>query len=797
MGILKKTGLAAFGLLVLLGLSGGLWLATSFPKKTGQLVIEGLSSPVEIYRDEAGVPYIYAKTDADAYQALGFVHAQDRFWQMELMRRFGAGRLSEILGQPTLETDKWMQTLGLYERAREQVAELPAEVQFSLNAYANGVNQWIRTKSGLGAVEFAAFRYHPEPWQPADSLIWSKIMATRLSGNFRKEISRSRVASALGTARMNEFWPDYPTQAPTTSAHVPPASVLQLLAQLDAIVPSPAGAPTGASNQWVVNSDLSATNAPLLANDPHLGFGAPILWYLAYLETPNLKLTGATVPGVPFHILGHNAHIAWGITSTQADQEDLFIERISEHEDNQYVTPDGPKPFKRREVSLSIKDAPPQILSIRETRHGPVISDLMKNLIDEETAETVVALSAMYLKSNDRTFNALYQLNRATNWHEFRQALHDVKSPVLNLTYADTDGNIGFQVAGAVPERASGDGSLPSQGWSGRDGWLGTVAFSSLPSQLNQPSGRFSNANNPVGNPAQKPFITKDWEAPYRAMRIETRLASQDRFQLSDMQALQLDNTSLAAVTLLPVMIRLTSPVGDRATEALRLLQSWDGVMDRNRAEPLLYSHWLRALNQQIYFDELGELGPRLLGLRPLFIEQVLTQNQRWCDDTQTDAIENCEEMLSRSLSNAMDVLTERFGADMQNWNWGSAHQALFAHSVFKHVPLLNQLTDLRIENDGGNYTVNRGASRVTNGKAPFQHTFGAGYRAVYDLADLTRSTYQIATGQSGNFMSRHYRDRMRDWRDGKYLQIIGEKTGVVKKSDRPLVLVPPKKLLR
>lgn len=793
MGILKKTGIAALLLLFLIGLSGGVWLATSFPKKTGQVSIKGLSSPVEIYRDEASVPYIYAKTDADAYTALGFVHAQDRFWQMELMRRYGAGRLSEILGAPTLSADKWMRTLGLYERAEEQVGKLPQKVQDALNAYANGVNQWLATKTGLGAIEFAAFRYLPDPWQPADSLVWSKIMATRLSGNFRKEISRSRVATAVGMARMNEFWPDYPLQSPMTSSVLPTGVENSLLTRLSSIVPLPAGRPTGASNQWILGAGKSVTKAPLLANDPHLGFGAPILWYLAYIETPNLKVTGATVPGVPFHILGQNGKIAWGITSTQADQEDLFIERVSNADPNTYLTPDGEKPFSHSEHTLTVKDAPSQNLSVRQTRNGPVVSDLIGSLTDNETNDTVVALSAMYLKSDDRTFNALYQLNRASDWKEFRQALQFVKSPMLNIGYADTDGNIGFQVAGAVPERAQGDGSLPSQGWSGRDDWLGSVAFSRLPSQLNPPTDLIANANNPVGNPAHKPFISRDWAAPFRAVRIETQLTSKDSYDVPYLQSLQLDNRSLMATALLVVLLELATPESKMDAAALKLLRSWDGTMDHERPEPLIFSHWLRELNKLIYFDDLADMGPQMLGLRPQFIEKVLTQNQHWCDDVETDELESCGEMVSRSLKGATALLSKEYGDDLQKWRWGQAHQSLFAHSVFKHVPLFNRLTDLRIANSGGDHTVNRGASRVTNEKAPFQHIHGPGYRAVYDLSDLSRSKYQIATGQSGNFLSRHYRDQLQNWRDGNFMEIVGEKTGVIASSDRPLLLVPNK----
>ncbi|NQV98099.1 MAG: penicillin acylase family protein [Rhodospirillales bacterium] len=790
MRTLKRAGLAFAGLLALIGLALGFIASTAFPKRDGSISVAGLARGVDIYRDAAAVPYIYAQSQADAYLALGFVHAQDRFWQMELMRRFGAGRLSEILGPATVASDKWMRTLGLYPLAEAQAGTLPAPVQAALAAYARGVNQWLTTKTGLGAIELAAFRYQPEPWKPADSLIWSKIMATRLAGNFRKEIARSQVAARLGVLRANQFWPDYPVQAPTTAGDSGAYYPGDLFARIEAFLPSPAGLPGGASNQWVVGPDKSATGAPLLANDPHLGFSAPVLWYLAHIEAPGLQMTGATVPGVPFHILGHNGQIAWGITSTQADQEDLVIEQIAA-DATTYATVNGPKAFARRSETIAIKGQADQTLEVRATVHGPVLSDLPMNLPAGAETGQIVALNAVYLKAEDQTLGGLYLLNRATDWAAFRHALAFVNSPALNLSYADTSGNIGFQVAGNLPVRRSGDGSLPVPGWTAAGDWSGRVPFAQLPSLYNPARGLIVNANNPVGDPTQAPFISRDWAAPYRALRIEQQLQVAKNQSAGDMQALQLDEISLMAHELLPAMAALVAPQTDRDRAAVAMLAGWDGRMARDRPQPLLFSQWLRALNRALYGDDLGDLSPGLLGLRPRFVLNSLNSHHHWCNNINTAEIETCADVVTASLTQAVADLSKRYGADMTAWRWGDAHPSTFTHGVFNRVPVLNRLANLSIASGGGDFTVNRGASRVNDDTAPFRHIHGPGYRAVYDLSDLTKSRYAIATGQSGNFLSGHYRDQLVNWRDGIYLEINGTRALVESQSDARLRLLP------
>jgi len=764
-------GLIGFpALVVLAGLSGVFWLRTSLPDTTGTVQLTGIQSSVVIARDRDGVPHIRAETDADAYFALGYVHAQDRFWQMETMRRFGAGRLSEVMGEATLGTDKWMRALGLYRLAQDQIGTLDEPVRRALEAYARGVNGWLEHRSGLPSLEFAGFRYTPEPWRVADSLVWGKIMATRLAGNFRTEIFRSLIAKRVTPERIGELWPAYPADAPITITGSLSEHVLDGLSSLS---PWPAGRPKGASNFWVLGPGKTDTGGAILANDPHLGFSAPIMWYLARLKTPTLNVAGATVPGVPFHILGTNGVIAWGVTSTEADMEDLFVEKLSADDPTRYVTADGDAAFESHRETIKVKGMADQNLIIRHSRHGPVLSDLRSDLRTLGEDGHVVALSATYLLPSDRTFGAFFYLNRAKDWQTFQHGLRRVQGPVLNFVYADVNGNIGYRTAGKVPVRAKGSGMVPSLGWRGDMDWQGFIPFDDMPSLFNPLPSLILNANNRVVGNDYPYFISHDWAARYRADRISQGLSTSGRISLKQVEALQNDVVSLMARDLLPRLLNMTVPEHEAEKTALTLLEKWDGSMARDRTEPLIFSTWVLELNKRIYADELGNLTSGYLKMRPRFLKSVLSRRTRWCDDITTEKTEDCALVVSQALRRTISRLTEQFGADPENWAWGKVHRATFTHRILTRIPLLNRLGDISIDSDGGNFTVNRGATRVNNQNAPFAHIHGPGYRAIYDMDDVANSRFMIATGQSGNPLSEHYSDLLTRWRDGKYVRLM------------------------
>jgi penicillin amidase len=748
---IKTFFLSLGGLVLIVGTVLGFafyWLSTSLPRTAGEIVLGGINGPVEIVRDRRGVPHISATNQFDAAFALGFVHAQDRLWQMESMRYIGAGRLSEIVGRKGLRLDRFMRTLGIYRLAEAQYKTLSLPVRRTLNAYARGVNAWIEKRRDSLPIEFVFLGHTPKPWKPADSLVWAKIMGLKLSGNFSDELLRAQLAGILNAEQIRQLWPENSGKG-------------------------------RASDAWAVAGKRTLSGKPLLANDPHLGFSVPVTWYLADIKSPGFTAAGATVPGLPFVILGHNKNIAWGMTSTQSDLQDIFIERPDPNDSSRYLTPEGSEPFKTRREVIKIEGGGEETLNVRETRHGPVISDISGLGLKKQ----IMALSATFLKPGDKTPEAFFKLNRAGNWAEFLDAMKDFQAPQENFVYADKAGNIGFIAPGLVPIRKSGRGRVPMPGWTGEADWTGYVPFDALPRTFNPPSGRIVAANNRIIPPGYPYFITDDWAPGYRARRIKSLLDA-GKQSLASSASIQNDITSLMVRELKPLMLK--GMAGKSGHEkVLGQLRAWDGKMDRKRPEPLIFAAWVREFGRAVYADELKSLFPRYWDYRVSFLVSVLSKESQWCDDVGTAEKETCGSRLALSLDKALKDLAERFGSNRGKWTWGVAHQARFRHPLFSSVKVLGSLTGLAIAADGGQFTLNRGAGHLANPANPFEDIHGPGLRAIYDLSDLGRSLFIIATGQSGNPLSPHYKDMLKDWRDGKYF-VIGKPS-----QEKTLRLIP------
>lgn len=773
---------------LLVAAGGWFWLSRSLPASDGTVTLPGLTAPVAVVRDRHAVPHIFARTDDDAYFALGYVHAQDRLWQMDMMRRAGAGRLSEVLGDAPLRIDRAMRTFGFHRLAEASYAALAPEVQRALDAYAAGVNAWLSNRSGPLPIEFQLLGYTPEPWTPADSLVWGKLMAYQLSSNYRAELLLARLIQRLSPRQVRDLFPETPPDAPTTLAAE--------LRHLDfdtawSALPPPLG-PATASNEWVLAGTRTTTGTPILANDPHLGLGAPILWYLTRIETPDLHLAGATVPGVPFHILGHNDAIAWGLTTTGSDVQDLFVERIDPADPARYQTSDGSEPFQAREEVIAVKGGADVHLTVRATRHGPVISDIDPGGSAAALPGTdhVLALAFPAFAEGDTGAEAVYRLNRARDWPQFQAALRLFRAPQQNIVYADTAGNIGFLAPAWVPVRKAGDGRLPVPGWTGAYDWTGFIPFDALPRAWNPASGRIVNANNAVVGPDYPHFLTAEWEDHYRAARLHQVLDSDRLESLDSTAALQMDDVSLPARELLPLMLPV-QPNNPPAVEAVDLLRRWDGRMRRDRPEPLIFEWWLRDLNRALYADELGPLFPDAWRLRPQAVRHMLAEAPEWCNDVTVKVARSCADVLRTSLDTTLDTLRQRHGDRIADWRWSREHRAPLTHQVLSRVPLLGNLLDIGIDTDGGAYTVNRGATWIADPEAPFAHTHGAGFRGVYDLGKLEQSRFIIATGQSGNPLSPHYGDLVRPWRDGQSVTLAGSRDAVAADGLGTLVLQP------
>ena len=758
---------------------GGAWLAfRSLPNVSGAISLAGPSSPIYINRDEHGVPYISASNEDDAYFALGYVHAQDRLFQMDFMRRLGAGRLAEVLGAQAIGSDRFMRTLGLYRHAEANFKGLSPETQNVLQRYADGVNAWLQNRQRPLPPEFQLLQYEPGSWMPADSLVWQKLMGLSLSGNWRDELLRSRLLQVLPADRVAQLWPGLQTRSPTTLAKVKEASSIELAQDLvnaiDEFAP-----PTLASNIWVLDGQHTESGKPLLASDPHLGYQSPLVWYLVRLEWPGEIRVGATTPGFPFTVIGHNGHVAWGMTTTHADLQDIFIERVNE--EGRYQTPTGPQDFTVRTEQIDVRFADPISMTLRSTRHGPVVSDLsafsapLTN--DEIGSETVLSLSSTLLQDDDSTASAVFDVVKSRTVDDIKAALAQFEGPQQNFMYADIRGGIGFSAAAYVPIRARGDGTVPVPGWSGEYDWIGRVPYEELPHSLRPESGRLVNANNrPV--PKEYPYlIAATFPAGYRAERIDQRLDQlpANKASAADMQTIQLDSVSTMVHDLLPLILSITTPNSERTRAVTKLLSSWDGSMDRHRPEPLLFLTWLDFIKEAALKDDLGTAYRSYNGIRPVLISQILTTWQAWCNDTSTETRETCGTLTSSALDSSLDWLlarSETNGEDPTKWRWGDFHRAQFSHPFFNLIPGLASLTRVEIESDGSDHTVNRGAYRSVRGRQPFINTHGAGLRSVFDLADLDQSSFIIAVGQSGHFLSPHYDDLIHQWRDGETIRL-------------------------
>lgn len=754
---------------VIVALSGLLWLHSALPPIGRARIVQGITGPVRIARDAIGVPTIVATNDLDAAFALGYVHAEDRLFQMDAQRRYGAGRLAEWFGARVLDTDRMMRTLGLARAAERQLGDLPEPVQAALRAYAAGVNAYIVDRRWALPPEYYLLRTRPEPWRAVDTLIWGKLMAWQLAGNYRGELVRAKLLEHVKPEEMPILYPGYPKEGPVIlGAMAPTYRGLPLGALLD-LMPA-LEEPVRASNNWVVAGNRSASGKPILANDPHLGLDVPGVWYLVHIATPAHKLEGGTMPGAPIVLVGHNERIAWGLTNTGSDVSDLFVEKLDPDDPSKYLAPDGAQPFKTRTETIIVKDAPPVQLTVRETRHGPVISDLA-GAAQQAQPGFALALQASYLMDGDRTPQALWEMNRAVDWESFRRALANFGAPEQNVVYADVDGHIAFMSPAKIPTRVSGDGWLPSPGWTGEFDWTGWVPSDAMPHALDPPAGRVVTANNkPV--PDNFPyFLGRDWDEPFRAQRIAALIDQRAQQSLDSMAAIQRDIYSPMAERLLPLM--LTTPATTpQAQAAIERLKGWDRRMDKDKVEPLIFTAWLRDFNRVVFANRLGTAFDDYWSLRPEAIVGILKGHQDWCDDRILTVPKTCQEQLSAALLLALDELSAAYGPDMDEWRWGRAHPAEFTHRLFAAVPVLGRYLDTSIRADGGLDTINRGGFGVRSPTRPYQDTLAPGLRMVVDMADPDQARFMIVPGEAGNPLSDHYVDLVRPWRDGYMLMI-------------------------
>jgi len=740
----------AAGLAGLAALAVAILFWKSLPPAGMQARIPGLAGPVAITLDPDGIPRIAAGSELDAAAALGFMHARDRMFQMELMRRAASGRLSEIAGAATLRLDRTTRVLGLRMRAQSDLAALDAGTTAVLDAYARGVNAWISARGRFAAPEFIVLGA-PEAWTAVDSLLWGKTMGLYLSGNWRSEIARAALEAKLPAGRLRELWPPQDgTPRPDAGMQPGPQVGRTRLAALVPDFPEPFTLPPTASNEWAVDGTKTVSGKPLLAGDPHLAYGLPSIWYLARIDTPGGVLAGATAPGLPFLVLGHNGHIAWTFTTTGADTQDVFVETVLP--DGSYQTPEGPQPFTRRDERIMVRGAPDVVLTVRETRHGPVLSDL------DAPGGPVLAVAMASLALEDSSPAGLRALNHAGDVAAAGRASEMIASPVQNLLVADA-ATIAQFTTGRVPIRRSGDGSLPVDGADGAHDWTGLASGSALPRMVAPATGRLVNANERVAGPEFPVFMGADWFGDWRARRIRQMLDAATVFDPAGFAAMQVDPVSSFAVQILPTLLA-THPLDGPSSRALALLADWQGAMRTDLPQPLIFNAWVRRFAAAVL--ERAGVPPEAAGARSDLVARALSPaGVGWCGG-------DCGPLLAQSLQAAMAEIIAAYGPMPRDWLWGGVHQAIFAHPLLGALPVLGRLTTSHIAQPGDDTTVYRGGMHGES----WASLHGAGYRGVYDLADLDRSRFALAPGQSGHPFRRLATSLLAQWRDGTDIRL-------------------------
>jgi len=776
--------------LVVLG-AVGVYLMRAQPQHEGTLRLSGLKSSVKVSRDGAGVVHIEGNSTTDTAFALGFTHAQERGWQLEFNRRIMHGELAEILGEAALPVDKLLRTLGIYPAAQKQYAAYPEDVKATLQAYSKGIQAFYASGNQTLSPEFLLLGTKPGgrsgvAWEPADSVGWALMMALDLGGNWGQEISRLSVAKVLDTQRLWQLYPGYPGEAPATAVDL--AKLYKELGVYSSKVSTSGSASSSShaglsvpflgepglvegkgSNNWVISGERTASGMPLLANDPHLGLGTPAIWFYAHLKSPEQNVIGATLPGMPLVVLGHNSHVAWGFTNTGPDVQDLYLEKINPANPLQYQTPDGWQSFVSRQETIRVKGKPDVVHTVRSTRHGPVLSDAQSAHADIiDTSKFVLALRWSALDDDNRTLMAGIRGSQAKTINDFFEAFKDYHSPMQNVVVADDQGRIAYKAIGKVPVRKPDNdlmGMAPAPGWDAKYDWAGWLPMAQTPEDLGQ-KGWIATANQRITPEGYPHFLGQDWVAPHRMDRITQMIEAKPQHDIESMKTMQNDVLSLSTQRLMPHLLAAQSSHA-LASAAMKVLQSFNGEMKTEAAAPLIFAYWADELTRALVEPQLGkELFKSQYGKRHFrsFLEDTLAkQDAFWCSP------KSCADQSSEAFTRALERLSKDQGKDVAHWQWGKAHMAISSHRPLGQSPFLAKWLDVVEPSPGDPFTVNVGTYWLNETREPFASRHAPSMRAIYDLSDLQNSLFIYQTGQSGVIGSEHYKDMSHEWASGHY----------------------------
>jgi len=778
----------------------------SLPQTGGKKSLAVLSQFVTVQRDEYGVPHIFAQNETDLWRAAGYVAAQDRLWQMDFTRRAVRGTLSEIFGEAALPQDKFLRTWGFHRLAKRLAENLSPESRRTLEAYAEGVNAFIEENKSRLPIEFSILQYKPEPWKIEDSIGFVRLLAFNLCYAWFFEPALGKVADKYGLPMAMEIFPAVLENTPNIVPEMPRLGTrLDNFFQLAFDTRARLGMPPGVlgSNSWAVSGTRTNSGKPLLANDPHLGLELPAVWYEMHLVAgAELDVIGVTLPGVPGVVLGHNRNIAWGFTHGMVDDLDFYLEKINPANANEYWHNGLWQKMDVIEEYIPIKGRQPERFVIRATAHGPVANDIHEAAPNDSFA---VSFRWTGFEVTDE-MRATYLLNRAKTWEEFLQAMRHFKVPNQNVIYADIAGNIGYYSCGLVPIRRDGKGYLPYAGWENAGDWIGMIPFEQMPHIYNPPQNFVATANNLITGKNFPYYLSNAWEPTSRIERITELLTQKERIDVEYFQQMQNDVVSMHARRTLPLLLKLldaavmpdsanvsTPALSTEEKDARQLLSTWDYNETADSVPAALFQVWTQEFLLATIKDEMGDTlfnayaAWSSLAIRAL---EYLAQHPEspWFDHRSTPELETAPEIALASYRKMLQVLREKQGDMMIDWQWGKIHQLTLAHPLGKHETLKQVFNAGPFPLGGSADTINKGEYRLTE---PYAVMAGPSVRRVVDLANPELSFSVIPGGQSGQVFSPHHHDQVRLWLQGKYRQVSMRREAIAANIENTLVLQP------
>ena len=738
----------------------------SVPKIEGIASVKGLRSEVEILRDPWGIPHIFAQNEMDLFFAWGYVHAQDRMWQMDFHRRVGFGRLSEIFGEEVLERDKIIRNFGLEKAVAADNNQLSAELRDLLRSYARGVNSWLDSRKFDWPPEFLILRYRPEPWRPLDSLIMKEVMALLMCVEYQYEVFRAKLIEQFGAQKALQV---------LEKGVLPPKHEIGKLFLSEML--SLPGAP--GSNDWVLAGSRTASKKPLLANDPHLGISLPSIFHEIHLSCPTLNVIGVSIPGIPVVIIGHNDKIAWGLTYSTVDAQDLYLEKINASGD-MYFDRGEWKPLLRKKHKIRVRgNKNPDMMEVLWTERGPLISPLIIE------SQKPISLS-WTIYEGGRTFESFYRLNKAQDWDEFKAGVSLFDAPSHNIIYADTSGNIGYYLCGRIPLRPAKAALFPYPGWLEEGQWQGFLEEGDKPTAYNPAERYIVTANNKVVPDEYPYYVSIDWDVPFRSERITELILERETHTIETQIRIQNDVFSKKAEIIFPLLDEIDGASGIQE-ESIGFLKDWDREMDSGRGAAF-FGVFMNILHEDVFQDELGTDFKRfdlLFRRKKTGLLRILSHpDSPWFDNIKTSPVEVRDDIIMKSLEKAYIQLERAYGSP-ENWDWEELYTITLRH-VLGQAPLLKFFNRGPYAFDGRYFTV-----KASYAPDYYNVTYGPSYRQIIDLSDFENSISVITSGESGHFFSRHYSDQTRLWLEGSYHPMLYNREEIEARAEGVFLLDP------